>query len=152
MRMLRAAMLAALLSPAAAPAASAQDIGEGQILFNQRCAFCHTLTRQDAKPVSRQIQRPEELGPQAPGTHDRPLPGTGPGSIAATTRGPHLAGLLGRRPGSVEGYAYANDYARFGDEWTRDTLDAWIDEHDGGRTRPEARAHIIAYLATLRSQ
>ena len=144
----------ALLAPAvlAAPAA-AQDIATGQILFNQRCSICHSLTRQSRKTTIIPLQRPEDMlnDPDNPGTV-RSAPGQTT-TISALRQGPDLSGLLNRRkPGSLPNYAYVHDYSAYGREWTAATLDAWIDKHDNGRTEAAARTDIIAYLSTLRSQ
>ena len=61
----------ALFMPAAlasAPAA-AQDIATGQILFNQRCSFCHSLTRKSRNTTTIPLQRPEDMlnDPENPG-------------------------------------------------------------------------------------
>jgi cytochrome c2 len=137
---------------AAAPAA-AQDIATGQILFNQRCSICHSLTRQSRKTTVVPLQRPEDMlnDPDKPGTvRSRPGETT---TISALRQGPDLSGLLNlRQPGSLPNYAYVHDYSDYGPEWTATTLDAWIDKHDDGKTEAAARADIIAYLSTLRSQ
>ena len=57
-----------------------------------------------------------------------------------------------RKPGSLPNYAYVHDYSPYGPEWTKTSLDAWIDKHDDGKTEAAARTDIIAYLSTLRSQ
>jgi len=149
--MITAVLLAsAVLTPA--PTA-AQDIATGQILFNQRCSICHSLTRQSRKTTSVPLQRPEDMlnDPDNPGTV-RSKPGETT-TISALRQGPDLSGLLNRRqPGSLPNYAYVHDYRPYGREWTAETLDAWIDKHDDGLTKLAARTDIIAYLATLRSQ
>lgn len=72
--------------------------------------------------------------------------------------GPRHRGVVGRRAGSVPGYAYSEALRRSGIVWTQATLDRWLanpqalvpgskmffsmaDQHD--------RADVIAYLATL---
>ena len=54
--LITAALLASAML-ASAPAA-AQDIATGQILFNQRCSFCHSLTRQSRQTTIVPLQRP----------------------------------------------------------------------------------------------
>jgi len=152
---LTVSIAAALLASAAlAPApAAGQDIATGQILFNQRCSICHSLTRQSRKTTVVPLQRPEDMlnDPDNPGTV-RSKPGETT-TITALRQGPDLSGLLNhRQPGSLPNYAYIHDYSAYGREWTAATLDAWIDKHDDGRTVAAARVDIIAYLSTLRSQ
>lgn len=145
---------AAVMAAAVDTSAQAQDIGQGQILFNQRCAFCHTLTRRSKQPLpgGGRLDDPMDLAPQEPVGQERPLPGTLPSSVTTVMRGPHLSGLIGRQPGSLPNFAYGKDYGPYQPEWNARTLDVWIDKHDSGRTGPEARRDIIAYLETLRTQ
>lgn len=142
-------MAAALAS---APAV-AQDIATGQILFNQRCSFCHSLTRKARNTTIIPLQRPEDMlnDPENPG-HVR-APAGQRRTVSALRQGPDLSGLLNfRKPGSLPNYAYVHDYSAYGSEWTKKNLDAWIDKHDDGKTEAAARTDIIAYLSTLRSQ
>ncbi len=147
--------LAALTTAAAAllmtMPALAQDIATGQILFNQRCSICHSLTRQSQKTMYIPLQRPEDMlnDPQNPGKPSAVRQKT---TISALRQGPDLSGLLKRKPGGLSDYAYAENYSAYGEEWTEANLDAWIIKHDDGRTGEEARVDIIGYLATLRSQ
>jgi len=142
-------LLAALAGPAAA-----QDSGEGQIIFNQRCSVCHTLTRSTEETRRSGLDQPEDLAPQNPtdaGREAHELRGQET-VVSSLRRGPHLSGLIGRRPGGLDGFAYGEDYTAYRPEWSPETLDAWIVVHDDGRTDAAARGHIIAYLRTLRAQ
>jgi cytochrome c2 len=147
-----AAVCAVLAMAAPALAQDASDVAEGQILFNQRCSICHSLTRQSQKTYTIPLKRAEDM------LNDPVNPGSKPPqvgrkeTISALRQGPDLSGVLKRKPGSVPNYAYARDYSAYGNEWTEATLDAWINIHDDGRTDADARANIIAYLATLRTQ
>jgi cytochrome c len=73
--------------------------------------------------------------------------------------GPSLAGVLGRKAGSVEGFNYSPALKNSGVVWNEQTLDAWIANpvkdipgcrmyfpgvHDAAK-----RQAIIAYLKTL---
>ncbi|HLY56197.1 MAG TPA: cytochrome c oxidase assembly protein, partial [Stellaceae bacterium] len=69
--------------------------------------------------------------------------------------GPHLAGLAGRKAGSVEGFVYSPALAASGRVWNRDTLDGWLTDPRSAvpGTRmiisvpdPQDRADIETYL------
>ena len=72
--------------------------------------------------------------------------------------GPHLFGLVGRDIGSVEGYGYSSALAEAPGVWTPEELDPWL-ENPGNYapgtkmnlklSKPEDRANLIAYLATI---
>jgi cytochrome c len=74
--------------------------------------------------------------------------------------GPHLAGVLGRAAGSVDGFAYSPALAKSGLTWDAATLDAFIAQPAklvpgsrmayAGLSDPKRRADLIAYLATLK--
>lgn len=76
-----------ILLPAAA---AAQEPGEGERLFRQRCASCHAL------------------------------------DAGQNRIGPHLAGLLGRRAGSVEGARYSSALRNSGLVWDAPSLDRFL--------------------------
>lgn len=71
--------------------------------------------------------------------------------------GPHLHGLIGRRAGSVEGFAYSPAVTAAGFDWDATHLDAWLKDPAsyirGNRmgfagVRDDAqRRDLIAYLA-----
>jgi cytochrome c len=71
--------------------------------------------------------------------------------------GPSLAGLIGRKAGSVSGYPYSDAMKKSGVVWDEATLDRFIEHPDavvpGNNMKPFAgvpaaddRAAIIAYL------
>jgi cytochrome c len=76
-----------------------------------------------------------------------------------TAFGPSLAGVGGRRAGTVQGYAYSPALKASGLTWNAKTLDRWLT--DPKKTVPgtkmpfngiqdrKAREQIIAYLLTL---
>lgn len=78
--------------------------------------------------------------------------------------GPSLAGLFGRRAGSVPGFKYSEGLRNAGFDWNEDTLDTWIAGPRQfvrgtrmafvGLKNPKLRADLVAYLqmATKQSQ
>jgi len=112
-------LLLASLALLAPERASAQE--DGQILFNNSCRTCHTLTPGDNR------------------------------------LGPSLAGVLGRKAGALEGYAYSPSLKQSGLAWDEATLDRFIENPDAlvpghnmkpyaGLTDAAARQAIIAHL------
>jgi cytochrome c len=73
--------------------------------------------------------------------------------------GPTMAGIVGRKAGSVNGYAYSPAMAKSGIVWNEAKLDAYMANPKGvvpgtkmafgGVPQPEKRKAIIAYLKTL---
>jgi cytochrome c len=73
--------------------------------------------------------------------------------------GPTLAGVVGRKAGSVAGYAYSAAMAKSGIVWTDAKLDAFMVNPRsvvpgtkmafGGVSKPEQRKAIVDYLKTL---
>ena len=73
--------------------------------------------------------------------------------------GPSLAGVYGRKAGSVEGFRYTNALKKSGVVWGEETLDVYIADPQaaipGGRmpysgmAKPEDRKNLIAFLRTL---
>lgn len=74
--------------------------------------------------------------------------------------GPNLFGVIGRKAGSVENFAYSSAMKNSGITWTPDKLAAYI-EHPAsvvpgnrmafaGIGNAEQRADVVAYLATLK--
>ena len=114
-------------APAAMPAGVAfasltGDAAKGQTIFNQ-CRACHA-------PVA-----------------------------GANGIGPSLFGVVGRTAGSVEGYAYSPANKGSGIHWTPDTIYTYLESParmvPGTKMSfmladPQARADVIAYLATLK--
>ncbi len=77
--------------------------------------------------------------------------------------GPSLAGVVGRRPGSVPGFGYSQDMINFGASgivWNPDNLDRFLTKPRGviagtkmvfeGFRRTADRDDVIAYLSTIR--
>lgn len=77
--------------------------------------------------------------------------------------GPSLAGVVGRRPGSVSGFGYSQDMIDLGASgivWNEDHLDRFLTRPRAmvggtkmvfqGFRRAEDRADLVAYLKTLR--
>lgn len=77
--------------------------------------------------------------------------------------GPSLAGVVGRRPGSVPAFGYSQDmidYGTSGVVWNPKTLDRFLTKPRAmisgtkmvfqGFRKPTDRADLIAYLSTLR--
>lgn len=144
---------ALVLAGTAAVPVVAQDVATGQIVFNQRCTFCHDLTRASARAADpNKLRNPEDLVPSESKMTQTKDEKVSPKADPGGKQGPHLTGLIGRQPGGLPHYPYVRDYTPYGTEWNAETLDAWIVKHDEGRTDAQARADIIAYLATLQSQ
>ena len=85
---------------------------------------------------------------------------TAPGEVKI---GPSLAGIVGRRPGSVPAFGYSQDMIDFGasgDSWSEQNLDRFLTRPRAmiggtkmifqGFRKPADRADLIAYLTTLR--
>ncbi len=79
-------------------------------------------------------------------------------SEVADRIGPRHAGVVGRRAGSVAGFAYSDALVRSGLTWNAQSLDRWLADPEavvpGQRmgyrlADAQARADIVAYLATL---
>jgi cytochrome c len=77
-----------------------------------------------------------------------------------TKVGPSLAGVVGRAPGSVEGFGYSQDLIDFGaagNDWNAETLDAFLTKPRGlirqtkmafpGLRKKSDREDLIAYLS-----
>ena len=82
---------------------------------------------------------------------------------AANKVGPSLLGIVGRKPGTAEGYAYSEGfktYAATAPAWDDATLDAWLKEPKAvvkatkmtfaGVKDDAVRADLIAYLKTIK--
>jgi cytochrome c len=74
--------------------------------------------------------------------------------------GPSLHGVVGRKAGSIEGYAFSSAMKSSDIVWTEENLDQFIASPDkvvhgnamkpyGGIDDPEQRAEIVAYLKTI---
>jgi cytochrome c len=78
--------------------------------------------------------------------------------------GPSLYGVIGRKAGSLEGFAYSESLKDSGVTWDEPTLDKWIANPDavisgnqmsppyGGVADAAIRKRIIAYLRTISPQ
>ncbi len=74
--------------------------------------------------------------------------------------GPTLFGVVGRHSASVEGYSYSDAMKAANKTWDAATLDAYLTDPKAvvpgtkmtfaGMPKPEDRANVIAYLATLK--
>ncbi len=74
--------------------------------------------------------------------------------------GPTLFGVVGRPSGSVEGYTYSPAMKAAAKTWDEATIDAYLTDPKtyvpgnkmtfAGLPKPEDRANVIAYLATLK--
>lgn len=80
-------------------------------------------------------------------------------SVDTDRVGPRHAGIVGRRAGSVPGFAYSDALRTSGLVWDAALLDRWLTNPEalvpGQRmgyriADPQMRADIIAYLGTLR--
>jgi cytochrome c len=114
----------ALLAGTATVANAAGDATDGAQVF-KRCAICHTTAK------------------------------GGPNLI-----GPNLFGIVGTKAASRSGYSYSAALKKSGLTWTPETMDKWITSPArlvpgtkmafAGIPKPEDRANVIAYLATLK--
>jgi cytochrome c len=74
--------------------------------------------------------------------------------------GPHLNGVVGRARGTAEGFKYSDGMMTAHDPWTPELIYAFIKAPKvyvagtkmafGGLPKPEDRANVVAYLATLK--
>ncbi|UOM35444.1 cytochrome c family protein [Acuticoccus sp. I52.16.1] len=83
------------------------------------------------------------------------------GEGAQNKIGPQLNGVIGRQPGTLEGFKYSPGMVEFGEGkvWDEALLDSFLESPRksvkgtkmafGGLRREEQRADIIAYLATF---
>ena len=77
-----------------------------------------------------------------------------------TVMGPSLFGIVGRPSASVQGFSYSDAMKKAGKTWDEATLDTYLTDPKGmvpgtkmafaGLPKPEDRANVIAYLATLK--
>lgn len=79
-------------------------------------------------------------------------------SVEADRIGPRHAGVVGRRAGSVAGFAYSEALRKSGFAWDATLLDRWLTDPEalvpgqrmGYRLNDaQVRADIVAYLVTL---
>ena len=78
---------------------------------------------------------------------------------ALPRQGPYLAGVIGRKPGSVPGFGYSAGFAQADFVWDTAHLDAYLANPQAvipgsvmayRQVKPETRAAIIAYLEEQR--
>ena len=77
----------------------------------------------------------------------------------ADATGPHLNGVVGRAVASVAGFGYSDGMKAHGGDWTPEALQEFLTDPKGvvpgtkmafaGLKKPEDRADLIAYLATV---
>lgn len=73
--------------------------------------------------------------------------------------GPTLAGIIGRKAGTLTGYSYSPAMVKFGKTWEAPLIDAYLTKPAvlipgnkmpfPGLPNPAERANIVAYLKTL---
>ena len=107
----------------AAPAHAAGDPAAGRAVFN-KCSICHTV-----KPGQNAI-------------------------------GPSLFGVVGRKSATEPGFSYSDAMKKADKTWDEATLDTYLTSPKAmvpgtkmvfpGLSKPEDRANLIAYLATLK--
>ncbi len=115
-----AALLALAVS---APAHAAGDPAAGKAVFG-KCSICHSA------------------------------------AAGKTAIGPSLFGVVGRKSASVEGFSYSAPMKASDKTWDEATLDTYLTNPKAmvpgtkmvfpGLSKPEDRANVIAYLATLK--
>ncbi len=144
---LRADVIAFLQAATKGPAMDLAlgDPAGGERLFNVKCAYCHSLTREIAgqgpgQDRYEEITRALERRPWEPLTA---IPETALVTERAR-RGPHLAELLTRAPGAAEGFPYRFVYEIGGPVWTAPDLDGYIEFH--ARLEPLERTDLITFL------
>lgn len=107
---------------------------------------------------------PAAAAPPAPAVKGNPATGAklyqacmGCHSLDENDVGPKHRGVVGRKAGTVPGYAYSAALKKSGIVWTPDMLDRWLSGPQklvpGAKmffsiANPQNRADIIAYLAT----
>ncbi|KEG05755.1 cytochrome c [Trypanosoma grayi] len=101
------------------------DAVKGEKIFKGRAAQCHTGSKGGANGV-----------------------------------GPNLFGIVGRRSGTIEGFSYSKANESSGVVWTPEVLDVYLENPKkfmpgtkmsfAGLKKPQERADLIAYLATLK--
>lgn len=109
----------------AGAAMAAGDPAEGEKVFKRVCTTCHIATKD---------------GPKRPG--------------------PTLFGVVGRKSGTVDGFRYSEGNKNANIVWSTDNLDPYLADPKkvvpgtimafAGVKKPEERADLIAYLATLK--
>lgn len=109
---------------------------------------------------------PARAAPPQPAVRGNPAAGArlyqscmGCHSLDENDVGPKHRGVVGRKAGSVPGYAYSAALRKSGIVWTPEMLDRWLSGPQklvpGAKmffavAKPQDRADIISYLATQR--
>jgi cytochrome c len=159
----------------------AGESAEGALLYQEQCSICHGMMASESSfrpgvPEPQELVRAGRALPswafgRAPdmqaartaaatdGSERFLLPFTvGQGRLAVVPPyGPPLRGVIGRRAGSVAGFAYSRAFKTILHDvvWDRDTLDRWITDSQDWvpgslmfyqQPDPEIRRQIIAYL------
>jgi cytochrome c len=106
-------------------ASAAGDPAEGDKVFKRVCSACHIATKDGPKRL-----------------------------------GPSLSGVIGRKSGSVDGFRYSEANKNANIVWSEANLDPYLADPKkvipgttmafAGVRKPEERADLIAYLATLK--
>lgn len=106
-------------------ASAAGNPAEGDKVFKRVCSVCHIATKDGPKRL-----------------------------------GPSLSGVIGRKSGSVDGFRYSEANKNANIVWSEETLDPYLADPKkivpgttmafAGVKKPEERADLIAYLATLK--
>jgi cytochrome c len=119
------AIVALAVAGWAAPALAAGNPGEGEKVFKRVCTSCHIPT----------AEGPKRLGPT-------------------------LFGVIGRKSGAVEGFRYSEANKNANIVWSVENLDPYLTDPKkvipgtimafAGVKKPDERADLIAYLATLK--
>jgi cytochrome c len=129
----------------------------------------YRLLHRDAKLSSSEVQALSTLGKSVGGS-EAALNGdgdavhgkavfekrcTGCHTLEADREGPRLAGVYGRKAGSIAGFAYSPGLKNSGITWTDATLEKWLSDPDLvvkdnnmsiGVPKAEERRDLIAYL------
>ena len=130
------------LAVLAAPARAADDVDPGRALYEARCGGCHALA---ADRVEGRALYEARCG----GCH----------ALAADRVGPRHAGVLGRKAGSIAGFAYSPALARSQIVWTEESLERWLRDPEalvpGQRMNfrvgdADERRRIVEYLSRNR--
>ena len=117
----------------------ADSLERGATLFNQKCSYCHSLSKRSRPKLAVPKRRPgTEFSVSGEPDVDWPV------EIGPDKRGPHLQGLFARAPGAVEGFPYRITLETDSPTWTEADLDYWIYNH--ARLVEAERADLIAYL------
>ena len=144
----RAALVTALVSCASAPGVLAEALPAGSALYSRECSLCHGRLPGPSRAAGRAAAVRVAATPSMTLAFSPPY-------------GPSLAGIHGRRAGSVPNYDYSKAFLRAmqGVVWDSASLDEYLTDTQarapGTRmyyAQPDAeiRRRIIKYLATTK--